>query len=769
VVYFGAMQGTLSIGKRFWLSILFFLSGAAALIYQLAWQRLLVFYTGSDTMSISLIVTAFMSGLGIGYLFGGKLADRATPERNLRYFVLAELGILLFALVSKVLLYDGLYAIVPATSSPVVLYGLLFLVLLVPTFLMGVSLPVLSKAFRFGAIADQARFIGHLYFVNTLGAAIGALVTGVFLVRILGYEHTILVGAVLNGCCAIGALLLGLGKAPTREAPASAVVSLPAPLVLSKRFMLWCGHYALSGFAALTMELIWFRVLGSLIKSIAITFSILLTIYLGCMAIGTYVGTRIAKRRSSEAVERLFLRAQIALYIYTGLAFIVFVALLGHWGPIQFLWDYFRSYEPDLTPRILLSTHVLVPLVLMSPPTFLMGLCFSLSQALLQDKFEEVGRKVGWLQFINIVGSALGACWVTWFGFEVFGTAVLLKIIVALGLCYVVVFYRRSEGSKLVSGIFAAALIAVVIMLPGTDKFWLRLNGLEDADRFIIDENGSGLSIVKLMEREGEQVGVVFANGLGQSRMPYRTDPTHIDLGAIPVLLHPDPHAVAVIGMGSAGTLYGAAARPQTKLLTCFEIMSNQPKVLRVYADRVQDAAVIRVLDDPRLTTVVNDGRYELRVGAQRYDIIEADALRPNSAFSGNIYSAEYFELVRERLKPKGWVVSWCPTPRVLSTFCSVFPHVAYSDGLLLIGSMEPIELAWDQLEARLADPFTRTHFEVADIDIAVQIEPFKTSLRVIEPAMYEGQGVNTDLFPKDEFQLPYSDELIKRKLGLDR
>ncbi|MGV3638037.1 MAG: fused MFS/spermidine synthase, partial [Flavobacteriales bacterium] len=706
-------------------------------------------------------------GLGIGYLFGGKLADRSAPERNLRYFVLAELGILLFALVSKVLLYDGLYAIVPATSSPVVLYALLFVVLLVPTFLMGVSLPVLSKAFRFGAIADQARFIGHLYFVNTLGAAIGALVTGVFLVRILGYEHTILVGAVLNGCCAIGALLLGLRKAPTGET-ANAAASLPAPLVLSKRFMLWCGHYALSGFAALTMELIWFRVLGSLIKSIAITFSILLTIYLGCMAIGTYVGTRIAKRRASDAVERLFLQAQILLYIYTGLAFVVFVALLGRWAPLDLLWAYFRSYEPDLTPRILLSTHVLVPLVLMSPPTFLMGLSFSLSQALLQDKFEEVGRKVGWLHFINIVGSALGACWVTWFGFEVFGTAVLLKIVVALGLCYVFALYARRRATWLLSGFSAVALVAVVILLPGTGTFWLRLNGLDQADRFIIDENGSGLSIVKLMERDGEQVGVVFANGLGQSRMPYRTDPTHIDLGAIPVLLHPDPQAVAVIGMGSGGTLYGAAARPQTTALTCFEIMSNQPKVLQDYADRVKDVAVDRILDDPRLTTVVNDGRYELRVGNARYDIIEADALRPNSAFSGNIYSAEYFALVRDRLKSNGWVVSWCPTPRVLSTFCSVFPYVAYSDALLLIGSMEPIILDWERLDARLKDPFTRRHFELADVDIAAQIEPFKTSLQVIDPAAHVGSGVNTDLFPKDEFQLPYSDELIKRKLGLD-
>lgn len=761
------MHDALSGRRRFWLAALFFLSGSAALIYQLAWQRLLVFYTGSDTVSISLIVTAFMSGLGLGYLVGGKLADRSAPQRNIRLFVYAELGIMLFALLSKWIIYDGLNGVIPAVGSAVVLYALLFAVLLLPTFLMGVSLPVLSKAFRFGAISEQAAFIGQLYFVNTLGAAFGALATGVFLVRLLGYENTILVGVVLNGCCALGAAALGWRMRKVVKESVAQQDTLPAPLVRSKRFMAWCAQYALSGFAALSLELIWFRVLGSLIKSIALTFSILLTIYLGCMALGTVVGTWVAKKRDPVALERLFLRSQYVLYAYTGAAFVLLLGLLGRWGAIDFLWNYFRSYEPDLTPPVLLSTHVLVPLLLMGPPTFLMGLSFSLSQALLQDRFEEVGRKVGWLQFINIVGSAIGACWVTWIGFDMLGTALLLKLIVGIGAVYVVVLHLRRRQGSISSGVFVALLVAVVVVLPDNDRLWLRLNGMEDRTRFYYDEDGSGLSIVKQLEREEGLVGVVFANGLGQSRMPYRTDPTHINLGAVPVLLHPSPLDVAVIGMGSAGTLYGAAARPQTERITCFEIMSNQPEVLREYAERVGDKAVLKMLDDDRLRTITNDGRYELKVREGRYDIIEADALRPNSAFSGNIYSVEYFRLVRERLKPNGWVVSWCPTPRVLSTFCAAFPHVAYSDGLLLIGSNEPIELDWTLLNERVKDPFTRAHFELAGIDIVSSIAPFTTSLQVIDPKSQRGLGINTDLFPKDEFELPYSDELIKRKLGL--
>jgi len=332
-----------------------------------------------------------------------------------------------------------------------------------------------------------------------------------------------------------------------------------------------------------------------------------------------------------------------------------------------------------------------------------------------------VGRKVGWLQFSNIVGSAIGACWVSLLGFELFGTAVLLKLLVAIGLVYVIVLHWRRRQHVAITAGFGILLGSVVIALPGNNDFWLKLNGMLDGQRFIQEENGSGLSIVKQMDRDGELVGVVFANGLGQSRMPYRTDPTHMRLGAVPVLLHPSPRSVAVVGMGSAGTLYGMACRPETEVLTCFEIMSNQPNVLRTYAERVDDRSVMAMLNDERLTVVGNDGRYELSVRGTRYDIIEADALRPNSAFSGNIYSAEYFKLLRDRLLPGGWAVSWCPTPRTLSTFCSVFSHVAFSEGLLLIGSNDPIVLDWEAVNERIGVPFTLEHFRRAEVDIAAQ------------------------------------------------
>jgi len=744
---------------------LFFLSGFAALLYQVVWQRMLVFYTGSDTVSISLIVTAFMSGLGLGYLVGGKLADRVSPARNLLYFVLAELGILLFALFSTTILYDWLYLNGPSPGeSMLVLYMVVVSVLLVPTFLMGVSLPVLSRAFRREEMTGQARYISRLYFVNTLGAAIGALVTGVFLVRILGYEDSLWVGIIFNGLCVVGAMILMRytsnvqDGSPTEE-------PRPQPLQMTRSLMVWSAQYALSGFAALSLELIWFRVLETLIKSVSLTFSILLAIYLGSMAIGTALGPRLMRRLDQAGRERLFLRAQALIYMYTGAAFLFFITVIGKWDALGFLWDYFGSYEPDFTVLIAVPTYVLIPLFLMAVPTFLMGLSFSVSQALIQDRWDEVGRKVGWLQFVNIVGSALGAWWVTWVGFNVLGTGLLVKVVSCLGLLYVLVLLLRKHSGWTGAVVSSLVILTVVVALPGNFQFWRTLNGIQEDDRFMYDENESGLSVIKRMDHGGATLGVVFANGLGQSSMPYHPGGIHTRLGALGVLLHPNPEKVAVIGLGSGATLHGMACRSETQDIVCFEIMSNQPKVLRQYAERHLDTAVLSTLNDPRLRMITHDGRYRLTTMPDTYDVIEADALRPNSAFSGNIYSEEYFQLLRSRLKPGGIAVSWCPTPRVLASFCQVFPYVAYAKGFVLMGSDTPIRPDWPTIRLRMQHPFTMEHFANAGIDINTLLLPMEEELVAVDPVELGHGETNTDLFPRDEFALPYDSALIRRKI----
>lgn len=745
------------------LPVLFFLSGFAALLYQVAWQRMLVFYTSSDTVSISLIVTAFMSGLGLGYLYGGHLADKQSPRRNLNAFVLAEAGILLFAAVSKYVLYDLLYHHGPQPQdAPLVLYAMVFGVLLIPTFLMGVSLPLLAKGFQMEDIVTQGRFIGRLYFTNTLGAAIGALVTGVVLVRTMGYHQVLWVGVCMNGICAFATLLLVRAARDGDRRTAPTTDAEPA-FPWTRTMVLWSAQYALSGFAALSLEMIWFRVLETLIKSVSLTFSILLAIYLGSLAVGSWVGARWGGRRFTPDRLRFFLRLQSVLYVYVGASLLFLLWAVGSLDGLAFLKAYFKSYEPNLTPSILLPTYVLIPLFLMFVPTFIMGVSFSVSQLIIQDDPAFVGRKLGWLQFINIVGSALGAWCVTWIGFEYLGTATLIRMIMALAAIYLFVSWRRGlmhAGSCLAGTV---GVVALIMHFPTNASFWRQLSGMDDPERFFYDENASGLSVIKRYERNGALTGLVFANGLGQSVIPYRLDAVHSKLGALPVLLHPAPKRVAVIGLGSSGTLHGTAARTETEELVCFEIMNNQAQVLKQYATYVNDGPILHMLADPRLELVLHDGRYRLTTDTTRYDVIEADALRPNSAFSGNIYSKEYYALLLSRLRPGGFAATWCPTDRTRRTASSVFPYSIVVDDLLLIGSDRPIVLDLDRTRRLLASEQVQAHFGKAGINIDSLLLP--TLERITPLTVDQQEDINTDLFPRDEFYLPYTWELIKGKL----
>src|SRR5438876_94230 len=210
--------------------IVFFISGFAALLYQVIWQRLLVFFSGADVYAVTLTVTTFMAGLGLGNLVGGYVADRFSRRTNLVMFIAAELAIMIFGLLSKGFFYDFLYTRHPELGqSSWLLWIVLFCSLLWPTFFMGVSLPLLAKALT-RDVGDAAPTIGRLYGINTLGAAIGALVTTWIFLPQLGLEQALNVGAALNFAC-VGVLILFIisMRNQTEETPPPEVLRQPEP------------------------------------------------------------------------------------------------------------------------------------------------------------------------------------------------------------------------------------------------------------------------------------------------------------------------------------------------------------------------------------------------------------------------------------------------------------------------------------------------------------------------------------------------------------
>jgi spermidine synthase len=747
------------------LLFLFFFSGFAALLYQVVWQRWLVFYTGIGSVSISLIVSAYMVGLGSGYLVGGFLSDRSTLSKTILFFVLAESGIGLFALCSKPFLYDFLYAsgFLSFGNSFLQTYFILFLSLLFPTFLMGLSLPFLTKAFRLKTVTDQVDFLNLLYFVNTFGAATGALVSGIVLMQLLGMEKTIYLGAAINFSCALCAFLIYKKEKKDRSVAVQATEP-SLPFIWNRSFLFWACQYFISGFAALSLEILWFRILDVSIKSLSITFSILLAIYLLSMALGTLTGVRFSRRHNKNNA-RLFLFAQYSIYVFTIGSIALLLWSINSLGPFAFISDYFRSYDLRLEPEslpVIISVYLVIPVFLMSMPTFLMGFSFSISQKLIQDSFREIGRKIGFLQAINILGSTLGTWFATFIGFKYLGTSLTIKLVCLLSVFYLfLLIYKKYVGFKLYFPLLLICFIGIAF-LPRNNIFWQIFSGIHDKSEIVFNEDETAVSSIICAKNSNCNVHYVIANGLGQSDLPLPSDMIHVLIGSIPALIHKNPQHIAVIGLGSGGTLYGISSRPAIQSIDCFEVITNQPKTLLEYAHRYNDKNIIKLLNDDRISFILKDGRYAISKSSKKYDLIEADALRPLSSYSGNIYSKEYFHRLMANLNKNGIVATWVPTSRVRRTFCSVFPFVFEIKDLLLLGSNEPFTVDLDSIDQNLNAPYTRNHFKFASLPIKDALEPFLENIVQLQAGTISRDiDINTDMFPRDEYA--YFSKLIQK------
>jgi spermidine synthase len=784
---------------RFAFLVVFFVSGFAALLYQIIWQRMLTFFGGADVYSVTIIVSAFMGGLGFGSLAGGHLADRLTARGRMIAFATCELAVGLFATFSADIYYDLLYVRLGAWALPrPALAATIFAVTLWPTFFMGMSLPLAATALTQDA-RQPARWVPLLYGWNTIGAACGSLVAAGILFRTFDFVTDVRLGAILSFSCAIGALLASpfivrrwSPHAALPDTSSFSTVSSTSSSISSSthppthiRLGAWIAIYAVSGFVALSLEIVWFRVLGVLMKSNSFTFGHLLGVYLAGVGLGALIANTRPMRAWRPAPA--FFLLQAAIPIVAAIALVLFVASIDRLTIGSALWEYLGQYEAltrddrsgmviftGLTdsliggrPRLFITLYVLLPLWLLGLPTLMMGLSFGHLQRAVQTDLAALGRRVGWLQTANIVGCMTGAMLTGLLLLDWLGSAGTLRLLVCCSALFLFLFvHTQTNRARLTSFAGCAlAIIAMVWLIPSASTFWARLHAATP-EQIIEEEDGSGLSVLKeklkenvndpppMAQRQKDEV-VVYANGLGQSTLPYGG--VHTVLGAWPAMLHERPESVAVIGLGSGDTLFAIGGRPETRVIESIEIIAPELDTLR-RLDRHRTYPALRLLlHDHRVQHWFTDGRAFLRKRPQRYDIIEADALRPMSAYAGNLYSVEYFELLRDRLNPGGMAVTWAPTARVIDSVIKAFPHVLiFKD--LAIGSTTPLSFDRSAIRARLQHAFTREYYQRGDIAIETLLAPYLADTpRVYGPEFNRDTlvDVNRDLFPKDEFAIP--------------
>lgn len=738
--------------------LLFLLSGAAALVYQVAWQRLLALHSGVGLYSVAMIVAAFMAGLGLGSELGGRLSLRLGGRPALLAFAGLELAIGAFGAASTWIYYDWLYPLAVHLESPSLLAGLLHLVaLLPPTVLMGMSLPFLAQAVV-RDVAGAGRRIGWLYGVNVVGAAFGAWAAPWLLLPRVGVRGAVLSAAAANVIVALGAAALAASVRSSQHTATPEPPSTPAAAVTGnavgeraapRGIGLWLALYALSGFVALSLEVVWFRLLDVAAKSTAFTFGTLLSTYLAGSAIGSLLGAALLRR--VQRPLRVFLLLQCSILALAAVPVVALVALPPRSPALRWFVRYWSDYAFFPLGHVADTASVLrlyleLPLVLFFLPTVLMGAAFPVLQRAVQDDARTSGRKVGALQAANIAGCTAGSLLVGLVCLQYVGTAGTLRLLLLVGLVFAAAGLRYHGRAF---AFVAALLVLLAAALPADEQLWRRLHGVVDpAAPALFEEDATGVVAVT-PDSGGWRLSV---NGKGNSWLPYGSGPRgsgHMLLGAVPACVHPAPVDVAVVGLGSGDTAWAAACRHETLRARVFEISSPQPRVLRRLVAFAELADTSRFLQDQRVAILIADGRKALEADDHAYDMIEADATWPETAGSGNLYSLEFFEAAARRLKPGGIMCTWAPTERVRRTFRAVFPYLLENaDAELLVGSPQPIPFHPEAWSARAA---AASGYFGAERLLTVQ-----QALAQLRPVPWQpATNLNRDLLPRDEYGVP--------------
>lgn len=722
------------------LAAAFLASGFAALIDQTVWQRILGIFAGSDAVTAAIVVGAFLMGLGLGSLAAGLVADRLSARQAALAFVACEIGVAIFTLLSKPFLYDWLaLQIGPEVKSQLLIFLISFAGMLLPTFLMGCSLPFLSRAAVTG-LDGAAQRIGLLYGLNTLGAGVGALAAGWWLAGAFGFEVSLWVAAASNLLAAALTLAVMGNLSSTAPSPAKAETTREVasdPWLIQR----WSALVFVSGFIIVGLEIAWVRLLGVFMQGSAYAFATILAVFLVADGLGILAATRWVDRvrepRSAFVLIQAMAVATAALTVailYAALEWGGLAAWVGS-EAVRFRGDGFMM-------------ALFLVLVVVAPPSFLMGLSFPFAQKAVQKDFASVGRRVGYVQLANIMGNAAGSLCVGLISLHLLG---VIGTLLALGIGAVLLTLaearRASNGWRVRSLLGGGAVAATLVLLPGNDAYWRAQHLVRPGDVAYVAENRSGLAVLRL--RDG--AGPMFIGGFSQSDLPFAT--WHTLLGVLGPLTHPDPKDVLVIGVGVGGTPHGAGVRPETQHIRAIELVSPVYAVMDAYAAKNPVSAIATMRRDPRYSWVAGDGRRDVFVGDRRYDVIQADAVLPESSMSGMLYSQEFFQLARKSLKEGGLFVQWAPTQRTVDTFLSVFPHVVRLGNFgALIGSNQPIAFNPETLAAALKSPAVAAHIRAGGTDVAALIPMISGEPKVWTPTSARVTDVNRDLHPRDEF-----------------
>ncbi|MDX2500102.1 MAG: fused MFS/spermidine synthase, partial [Deltaproteobacteria bacterium] len=713
-------------GMFFLVLTCFFLSGFSGLIYEILWTRMMVKIIGSAPFAVSIILTIFMGGLGLGSYLASRIIDRIQqPLALVKLYGLLELLIGVYALLIPLLLtafkplqtilYNGLYD--QFIVYHLVTFMISAIILGLPVICMGATLPILCR-FYVVNLANLGTQAGRLYGLNPIGAALGSLVCGFWLISLWGVTGTLVFAVAVNFMIALACLAFS-HKARLRWADKVTKTSRSEKKAQKKQLVnpepnrsferkAALVIFAVSGFCAMASEVIWTRLLGLIVGPTTYSFTIVLVTFITGLALGSLIFGYLADRVKNGF--RLLLFTQIA----AALLVLGVSQLMG--GSQLFFAKLIFSFKDQFALQSLLKAALLFGFMLL--PTLCFGACFPLVGRITTRSVAQVGRSIGLAYMLNTAGALLGPFFAGFVLIPLVGKELSLSLVVGLQLvtCLLTagILLAKKKQSLLQFGWLATPLLAGLVLCfyyPAfnhgqlamgqyhrfekiraelTDSGWLE--ALFQGSRILAQSGkpelvyyGDGIGGFTTVTKSADALGQVkysLANS-GKTDASSRGDmATQTLLAHFPMLFQKNPQAVMVIGLASGVTAGEVLWYPVEKL----DILEINDQV--VAASNFFSPWNNHVLSDPRTQLIIQDARAHLQLTEKSYDVIISEPSNPWMAGLAALFTRDFFALAKDRLTDEGVFVQWMHAYQmdwetfalVGRTFAGVFPN-----GLLLV------------------------------------------------------------------------------------
>ena len=752
-------------------AILFFVSGACGLVYEVVWTRMMTSVFGSTAVAIGTVLAAYMTGLAVGGWLLGRIADRS--RQPLRLYARLEIGVGLAAAAAHLLLtqvtpaYLAIYKAFGESHAAlgVARFLMAFVLIVAPTLLMGATLPVLVR-FAARRISAVGTSVSTLYAINTIGAVAGAFIAGFWLIGAFGVHGA--VGAAILGNLAVGAvawIAAARGERATEPDPDWAAVERGSgefdperqPVTATTFRVILAGLF-LSGLTSFAYEVYWSRCLHFVTGNSTYAVTTVLVAFLSGIALGGYL-IRFAMRRGVDAAAT-FGWIQVFIAIFSATAMPILFNVYDPESIRQHTWGSFGGFWHLVVSRFGVAASV------MFVPAVLIGATFPLAGRIGVERIEESGAGVGRIYAINTAGNVLGALLPGLVLIHRLGIQKGLLCMAGLNLLvgFWVLVSRLGEVRHLRWAVPAALAIVLLGSFNVPLKFDFPLAAGGDWYRVLYLRDGpSATTAVLLNPNTREKSMTVDGVEIGGSGV---TDYKQQLLAHLPKLLLDDVSNELSVGLGS-GILAGESARHErVGRITCVEI---EPTVVEGAAWFAGDGR--SVAGNPKIELVVDDVANQLRTSPRTYDVVSADEKTAHEyASNGFSYSRDYYQMIRHRLKPGGLVIQWVPTDlphrqyrMILKTFCATFPNVALwyfgpalmsgTSNTILVGSLGPIALdlglarEWMASDSVGFRGFARYGLTTPEVIFA----QYWTSRGTLYPAV-AGDPENTLAHPRYEF-----------------